>query len=102
MKKLICLLVGLMMVGCTTMTYHKVSPDGTTTNIEVERLPFVKADAITPEVALGADTSLEFAKFLGKAAELYEKYQMPIPAMPAIAVPKPQATPPPAEIPWVK
>lgn len=98
MKRLLLICMVVFMAGCTTMTYHKASnPDGTiVVDIVVKRLPFVKADAVTPEVAMGADTSVEFAKALSKAIEAYGKFSMPASA---VAVPKAeaQATPPPAQ-----
>lgn len=107
MEKLVFVLVIALLIFPACMTkvkYVKTTPDGSNTIIEISRLPFVELSVVTPEVAIGTDTSLElnkslvtFNSLLAMAAEMYAKYQIP---GGAIAVPKagPQATPPPAEV----
>lgn len=113
MEKLVFVLVIalLFFLGCSTTLKIKAPiklSDGTLLNAEVEvvKRPFAKADLaynpVTGFIIFGADTSTKLVEtvkglegIMAKAAEMYAKSQNPIGA---IAVPKPQATPPPAEI----
>lgn len=105
--------MGLLMMACATATYQNGD-----ISLKVSRPIFaaVSASATSSKgdiVSINASTSAQLDQLVGMALQGYAQYASyglaskalatpTVQSAPAIAVPMPQATPPPAEIPLVK